>query len=432
MDMAVFARRRAEYMRAIGPDAVAVLHSPSDRGSLRGRFRQSSDIVYLTGFTEPDATVVIRPGADVDRFVMFVRPRDPEREMWDGHRAGIDGAIATFGADVAYPAAELGKRLPELLANVEDLHHGLGVDAMFDRTITRALAELRGTERRGQRPPRRVIDPRVVLHEMRLRKSPEEIAVLRRAAAITGEAHVAAMKAAGPGVGEYELEALIEYTFRRRGGHGPGYTTIVGSGLNATILHYVENSRLLAEGELVVVDAGCEVDFYTADVTRTWPVSGRFSPAQRRCYELVLRAQEEAIRMTRPGVTVDDLHARCVEVLTEGMIDLGLLAGPAQERIDDGGYRAYYMHRTSHWLGMDVHDVGSYCRADGATRPLEAGMVITIEPGLYIGAGAESDLRGTGIRIEDDVLVTDVGCEVLTAAVPKQVSDVEAACQERA
>jgi Xaa-Pro aminopeptidase len=352
--------------------------------------------------------------------------------MWDGHRAGIDGAIATFGADVAYPAAELGKRLPELLANVEDLHHGLGVDAMFDRTITRALAELRGTERRGQRPPRRVIDPRVVLHEMRLRKSPEEIAVLRRAAAITGEAHVAAMKAAGPGVGEYELEALIEYTFRRRGGHGPGYTTIVGSGLNATILHYVENSRLLAEGELVVVDAGCEVDFYTADVTRTWPVSGRFSPAQRRCYELVLRAQEEAIRMTRPGVTVDDLHARCVEVLTEGMIDLGLLAGPAQERIDDGGYRAYYMHRTSHWLGMDVHDVGSYCRADGATRPLEAGMVITIEPGLYIGAGAESDLRGTGIRIEDDVLVTDVGCEVLTAAVPKQVSEVEAACQERA
>jgi Xaa-Pro aminopeptidase len=436
MDMAVFARRRAALMQAIGPRAALVLHSPPEvrRGSVTTRFRQSSDIYYLTGFAEPDATVVIRPGADKERFVLFVRPRDKEREVWDGRRAGVEGAMATYGADAAYPVAELDRRLPELIANLEDLHHGLGLDARFDRVVSAAIVHLRMSERRGLRPPRRVIDPRVALHELRLRKAPEEIACLRRAAAVTAEAHVAAMGAARPGVAEYELEALIEYTFRRRGGAGPGYATIVGSGDNATILHYVDNERTLGEGELVVIDAGCEFDFYTADVTRTFPTSGTFSPIQRRAYEVVLATQEEAIRMTRPGVSLDDIHTRCVERLTEGMIALGLLAGTAAERIEDGGYKAWYMHRTSHWLGMDVHDVGAYMQGDGAgsARPLEPGMVITIEPGLYIAADAEAapaELRGIGIRIEDDVLVTHDGCEVLTAAVPKQVADVEAACR---
>jgi len=436
MDMAVFARRRAALMQAIGPKGALILHSPpeSHRGSVTTRFRQSSDIYYLTGFGEPETTVVLRPGAEKERFVLFVRPRDKEREVWDGRRAGVEGAVAIYGADAAYPAAELEKRLPELLGNLDDLHHGLGFYPRFDRMVTAAISQLRMTERRGQRPPSRVVDPRVALHEMRLRKSPEEIACLRRAAAITAEAHTAAMAAARPGVPEYELEALIEYTFRRRGGAGPGYSTIVGSGDNATILHYVENSRPLGEGELVVVDAGCEIDFYTADVTRTFPTSGSFSPAQRRAYELVLATQEEAIRMTRPGVTLDDIHNRCVERLTEGMVALGLLAGPAAARIEDGGYKAWYMHRTSHWLGMDVHDAGAYMQGDGAgsARPLEPGMVITIEPGLYVAADAEAapaELRGIGIRIEDDVLVTHDGCEVLTAAVPKQVADVEAACR---
>ncbi len=436
MDMAVFARRRAALMQAIGPRAALVLHSPPEtrRGSVTTRYRQSSDIYYLTGFAEQDTTVVIRPGADKDRFVLFVRPRDKEREVWDGRRAGVEGAVATFGADAAFPAAELERRLPELIANLEDLHHGLGFDPRFDRVVSGAIVHLRASERRGLRPPLRLIDPRVALHELRLRKSPEEIACLRRAAAITAEAHVAAMAAARPGVAEFELEALIEYTFRRRGGAGPGYATIVGSGDNATVLHYVDNARALGEGELVVIDAGCEVDFYTADVTRTFPTGGTFSPAQRQAYQLVLATQEEAIRMTRPGVSLDDIHTRCVERLTEGMIALGLLSGTAAERIEDGGYKAWYMHRTSHWLGMDVHDVGAYMTGEGAgsARPLEPGMVITIEPGLYIAADAEAapaELRGIGIRIEDDVLVTHDGCEVLTAAVPKQVAEVEAACR---
>jgi Xaa-Pro aminopeptidase len=436
MDMAVFARRRAALMKAIGPNAALVLHSPphAHRGSVQVRYRQSSDIVYLTGFSEPDTTVVLRPGADKERFVLFVRPRDKEREVWDGRRAGVEGAVATYGADAAYPADDLEKKLPELIANLEDLHHGFGASARFDKVVTAAIVQLRATERRGQRPPVRIIDPRLTLHEMRLVKTPDEVATLRRAAAITAEAHRAAMATGRAGVPEYEIEALIEFTFRRRGGAGPGYSTIVGSGENATILHYVDNARALGEEELVVVDAGCEVDFYTADVTRTFPTSGRFTPAQRRCYELVLATQEEAIRMTAPGVTLDAIHELCVERLTAGMVDLGLLAGPAAARVEDGGYKTYYMHRTSHWLGMDVHDVGAYMQGDGAgsARPLQPGMVITIEPGLYIAPdaeGATAELRGIGIRIEDDVLVTHEGCEVLTSETPKQVADVEATCR---
>jgi Xaa-Pro aminopeptidase len=433
----VFARRREELMRALGPRGVAVFHSPPEahrNGDQHFPFRQSSDLYYLTGFAEPDATLVLRPGAETERVVLFVRPRDKEREIWDGRRAGVEGAVARFGVDAAYPVAELERRLIDLCASAEDLCYGLGYDPAFDAAIARLIADLRLRERRGQRPPRRVIDPRGVLHEMRLRKSPEEVAVLRRAAAITAEAHLAAMAAAAPGVGEHELEALINYTFRRRGGSGPGYGTIVGSGPNATILHYVDNDRTLADGDLVLVDAGCELDLYTADVTRTFPVSGRFSPAQRRCYELVLAAEEEAIRAARPGVTLDDLHHICVERLTQGMVTLGLLDGPARERIDDESYRAYYMHRTSHWLGLDVHDAGAYTTDDGAARPLEPGMVITIEPGLYIAADAEAapePLRGIGIRIEDDVLITEGGCEVLTSGVPKQVDEVERACRAR-
>lgn len=421
-------------MEAMGQGAVALLHSPAEalrNGDVHHPFRQSSDLYYLTGFAEPETTLVLRPGAERDRTVLFVRPRDPEREVWDGRRAGVEGAVERYGADVAYPAAELEARLPELLANVEDLYYGLGFDPSFDAVVTRTLAALRGAERRGLRPPRRVVDPRWTLHEHRLRKSDEEIAALRTAAAITAEAHIAAMRAAGDGVNEYELEALLDYTFRRRGGAGPGYNSIVGSGANATILHYIDNDQPMADGDLVLIDAGCEYQFYTADVTRTFPVSGRFSDAQRRCYQLVLDAEEEAIGMTRPGITIDDIHQRCVEILTEGMVELGLLEGPASARIAAGDYKRFYMHRTSHWLGMDVHDVGVY-NQDGAARPLEPGMVLTIEPGLYIAADAEGvpdELRGIGIRIEDDILVTADGCENLTRAVPKQVDEIEAACR---
>jgi Xaa-Pro aminopeptidase len=434
IDVEAHRRRREAYMEAIGPRAVAIVCSPAEatrNGDVNFPFRQSSDLYYLTGFTEPEAVVVLRPDNVGCRFVMFVRPRDPERETWDGRRAGIDGAQARFGADAAYPISELPARLPDLIANVDDLHFSLGLDVDFDRRLLAVLADLRQSERRGRRSPKRIVDPRVLLHEMRLRKTPEELSILRRAADITCEAHREAMKLAAAGVTEYELEAVINYTFRRRGGAGPGYSTIVGGGDNATILHYIDNCETLRDGDLVLIDAGCEYQFYTADVTRTFPVNGRFSSAQRDLYSVVLSAQEQGIQMTRPGVTIDAIHDRTVEVLTQGMVDLGMLPGPAAERIESGDYKKFYMHRTSHWLGMDVHDVGAYTE-DGKARPLSPGNVITIEPGLYIPKDTEGvpvELRGMGIRIEDDVLVVDGGHEVLTSAAPKSIADIERACR---
>jgi Xaa-Pro aminopeptidase len=433
VDVSVYAERRARFMQQIGDAAVALFHSPPEtlrNGDVHNPFRQSSDILYLTGFAEPGTTVVLRPGAERDRFVMFVRPRDPERETWDGRRAGVEGAIARHGADAAYPVAELAERLGALLANTEDLYYSLGHDDEFDLRVARTIAELRRSDRRGRRAPVRVVDPRGTLHEMRLIKSPEEIATLRRAASITAEAHREAMRATRPGATEYEIEAVIDYAFRRRGGVGPGYPSIVGGGDNATILHYTENCRELRAGDLLLIDAGCEYDYYTADVTRTLPVSGRFSPLQRRCYEIVLEAQLAGIEETRPGATLERIHERCVEILTEGMVELGLLQGPARARIEDESYRQFYMHRTSHWLGMDVHDAGAYTRG-GTPRPLEPGMVVTIEPGLYVSADARDvppALRGVGIRIEDDVLVTRDGRDNLTVETPKLVDEVEAAC----
>jgi Xaa-Pro aminopeptidase len=433
-DPAVFAQRRDAYMEALGPGGVAVVRSLPERlrnGDAFHPFRQHSDLYYLTGFVEPDATLVLRPGADTERVVMFVRPRDPELEVWDGRRAGVEGAKATYGADEAYPAAELNTKLWELISNSEELHYALGLDDDMDLMVGRALARLRKSEKKGKRPPRAVVDPRVALHELRLRKRPEELAALRKASRITIEAHIAAMKLGRPGVFEHELEAEINYTFRKAGGTGPGYATIVGTGENATILHYIENRCAIADGDLVLVDAGCEYDHYTADITRTWPANGTFSAPQRKVYEVVLRTQEGAIAMAKPGATIDQIHEHCVKSLTEGMIELGLLAGTVDERVADQSYRKFYMHGTSHWLGLDVHDVGAYTKA-GKSRPLEAGMVITVEPGLYIAANAPDvppELRGIGVRIEDDVAITGTGNEVLTAACPKQIAELEAICR---
>jgi Xaa-Pro aminopeptidase len=428
-DPAVFAARRDAYMKAIGPEAVAVVRSLPERlrnGDAYHPFRQLSDLHYLTGFVEPDTTLILRPGAEAERVVMFVRPRDPEMEVWDGKRAGIDGAKTMYGADAAYPASELPAKLAELIANHEELHYSLGLDDDMDRLMTSAIARLRKTEKRGKRPPRAVVDPRACLHELRLHKRPEELQALRKAAEISVEAHIAAMRAGKPGVFEHELEALINYTFRRRGGSGPGYASIIGAGENATVLHYIENRCAIADGDLVLVDAGCEYDHYTADITRTWPANGRFTAVQRRVYTIVLDCQVEAIAMIKPGITLDDIHNHCVRRLTEGMIALGLLGGSADDRIADQSYRKFYMHGTSHWLGMDVHDVGAYIQ-HGKARPLEPGMVLTVEPGLYIAPDADAppELRGIGIRIEDDVLVTQSGHEVLTAACPKTIEDLE-------
>ena len=430
-----YASRRERFMKEMGPRAVAFFHAPPEatrNGDAGYPFRQSSDLLYLTGFAEPESALVLRPGAEKERVILFVRPRDKEREIWEGRRAGPEGAVSVHGADVAYPIGELAQRLPDLLANHEDLYYAFGVLPDVDTRVAAALQRMRLYERRAGRPPRRIVDPRYSLHELRLRKGPDEVALLTRAGQITGEAHVAAMKAARPGAWEYELQAAIEHAFRSRGAIGPGYGTIVGTGRNATILHYVENDAQLAAGDLVLVDAGAEVAAgYTADVTRTFPCGGRFTPERRRLYELVLHAQEEAIAMTRPGATIDGIHERTCELLTEGMIKLGLLQGTVAERIADGAYKKYYMHRTSHWLGLDVHDVGAYAGDDGKSRPLEPGMVITIEPGIYVAEdddAAPAALRGVGVRIEDDVLVTPEGHRVLTDGIPKRVDDLERIC----
>jgi Xaa-Pro aminopeptidase len=310
------------------------------------------------------------------------------------------------------------------------VHFPFAREPALDMTISRALARLRVAERRGRRAPSRLIDARLSVHELRLVKSPDEVAVQRRAAEITAEAHIAAMRAARPGVSEGEIEALIDYTFRRRGGTGPGYPTIVGGGANATILHYVENAAPLAAGQLLLVDAGCEVDGYTADVTRTFPVGGRFTPPQRRLYEAVLDAQLAAIDAVKPGATIDAIHEQVLVSLTRALVSLGLLAGAREDvpkLVEAGAYKPFYMHRTSHWLGIDVHDVGFYSE-EGASRPLVPGMVLTIEPGLYVAADAENvppEYRGLGVRIEDDLLVTPTGHDNLTRGTPKTVDEIE-------
>ncbi len=432
-DMAVFAQRRRAVMERLGPNAVLLVASLPERlrtGDAHYAFRQHSDVLYLTGFGEPQSIVVLRPGAATEQFVMFVRPRDPEMETWDGRRAGLEGAKSSYGADAAYPISELPGKLADLIANVDELHFALGLDDKLDQLLTSTIATLRGREKRGQRTPRAIVDPRYSLHEHRLRKHPEEIAALQRAAAVSTTAHVAAMQLGRPGCNEYEIDAVLSYEFRRNGATGPGYTSIVGSGGNATILHYVENRAVIADGDLVLVDAGAEVDGYTADITRTWPANGRFAPLQRRAYELVLAVQKSAIALVRPGATIEQLHNHCVAGLTAAMIELGLLSGTVEERIADQAFRTFYMHGTSHWLGLDVHDAGRYL-VDAKARTLEAGMVITVEPGLYVssGDGVPEGLHGLGIRIEDDILVTDDGHLNLTAACPKEVAELEAICR---
>ena len=424
-----YAERRAQLMQRIGPRAALVLASPPEQlrnGDTHFKFRQDSDILYLTGFEEPGAAVVLRPGSDKP-FVLMVRPRDPAEETWTGRRAGVEGAVRDFGADAAWPAAELDDRLAEIISGAEEIHYPFGRDPALDAAVARVLARLRARERRGTRAPVRLVDARLSLHEMRLVKTPDEVATQRKAAAITAEAHVAAMRAAREAANEHEIEAIVDYTFRRRGGTGPGYPTIVGGGVNATILHYVENRAPLQRGQLLLVDAGCEIDGYTADVTRTWPIGARFSPAQRRLYEAVLDTQIAAIEAVRPGATLDAIHHDVVQRLTGNLVSLGLLSGEVPALIESGAYKQFYMHRTSHWLGMDVHDVGFYS-IDGVARPLVPGMVLTIEPGLYVAEDADvpAEYRGLGVRIEDDILVTASGHDNLTASTPKSVADLEA------
>lgn len=425
----VFRERRERFLELLG-ETVAILPTAPVRvrsNDSDHRYRPDSDVLYLTDFAEPEAVAVFAPNHPEHQFILFVRPRDPEREVWDGRRAGVDGAVSEYGADIAFPIAELDTKLPEYVDGCERVAYRLGRDEIFDRRFIDLLTSYTTTRRAKGPGPHTIVDPGEIVHEMRLHKSAEEIDVMRHAAASSAEAHRTAMAAARPGQCEAELEALIEYTFRRLGANGPAYPSIVGSGANATILHYIENSRRIEDGELVLVDAGGEYGYYASDITRTWPVSGRFSAEQRAIYEIVLQAQLEAIDRVCPGISQHEIHEGVVRTLTAGLIQLGLLEGPLDEAIANGTYKTFYMHKTGHYLGLDVHDVGKY-KTGKRWRPLEPGMVITIEPGLYIAADCESvgaAWRGIGVRIEDDVLVTADGHEVLSAAAPKTVADIE-------
>jgi Xaa-Pro aminopeptidase len=431
--MQSFSERRARLLSAIQPGVLVLFSTPTAirNNDVEHEYRQSSDLFYLCGFDEPETVLVLSSVAEKEKFVLFVRPRDPERETWDGRRAGVEGAVRDFGADAAYPIAELAQRLPDLLMGATELHYGLGQSREQDDQMLAALAMSRRKGRRGPSYPTRIIDPEVRLHELRLRKTPEELDIMRRAAQISGEAHVAAMKAAKPGLNECEIDALFRGIFRKHGCERPAYEPIVGSGPNATILHYHRNNRDMQGGELLLIDAGCELDYYASDVTRTFPVGGKFSPEQLAIYEIVLAAQDRAIEVAQAGATLDQVHVASAEVITRGLIGLGLVEGPFEEAMKEQRYKAYYMHKCSHWLGMDVHDVGAYYE-NGKGRPLEPGMVLTVEPGIYVpenATGPAEKYRGIGVRIEDDVLVTESGNEVLTAHIPRTVDAVERACQ---
>lgn len=432
MNTAPFAARRTRLLDKMQA-GVAVI--PTSAEHVRNRdahypYRFDSYFYYLTGFPEPEAVLVLIAGTSgngAPHRLLFCRDKNEEREIWDGFRYGPAGALETFGIDAAYSIGELWNKLPDLLANQPTLHYAMGHDPTFDTHIVEALNKVRAMTRSGITAPAEIHDVRALLDEMRLFKDDTELALMRRAGAISGEAHRRAMRAASPGRFEHEIEAELLHEFRANGAQAPAYTPIVAGGANACILHYVDNNRRLNDGDLLLIDAGCEVDGYASDITRTFPVNGKFSAAQRDVYQLVLTAQAAAIEQVKPGSPWDAPHEAAVRVLAQGMLDLKLLEGSLDGVIESGAYRRFYMHRTGHWLGLDVHDAGEYKR-DGTWRPLEPGMVLTVEPGCYIRTADDvpQSLWNIGVRIEDDALVTPSGCEILTIATPKTVTDIEA------
>ena len=424
-------RRREQLMAMMGEGALAIVPTSPER--VRNRdvtypYRPDSDFYYLTGFPEPRAVAVLAPGRGHGQYLLFCQDRDPQAEAWTGYRAGPEGACRDYGADDAFPIDDIDEILPGLLEQCERVYYTMGSYPEFDQRLIRWLTELRERGRAGVHAPAELVSLTHVLHEMRLIKSRVELSVMKRAARITAKAHARAMGVARPGMYEYELAAEYTYDFARNGCEH-AYPPIVGGGANACVLHYTRNADALEAGSLVLVDAGAELECYAADVTRTFPVSGRFSPEQREIYQLVLEAQLAAIDHVRAGNYWNRPHEAAVQVLSEGLVDLGLLVGPVAEVIERETYRRFFIHRTGHWLGMDVHDVGEYKLA-GQWRELEPGMVTTVEPGLYISpecGEVEPRWRGIGVRIEDDVVVTREAPEVLTREAPKTLAEVEAA-----
>lgn len=431
VDFSPFIQRRRRLLEEVGQGVLVLFAAtPTLRNNdVTHEFRQDSDFYYLTGFDEPDAVLVLL-GGDAPRSLMFVNPKDPEREVWDGVRAGVEGAKA-LGFKEALPITELDEQLPRLLTDRPALMARFGTEHLLDPRLVKALAMARRQTRRGATCPASVFDASVLIHEMRRKKDAAEVHLLERAVAITCDAHLAAMAKAAPGVYEYEIDALLRATFRAQGSERVAYEPIVGSGPNATVLHYVKNRRQLRDGDLLLIDAGCEYDYYSADVTRTFPVSGRFSREQREIYDLVLAAQKASIAAAGPGATLELIHDAAARVISDGLVALGVLQVSADAAYAEGGYKPFFMHKTSHYLGMDVHDVGSYFEG-GKPRPLEPGVVITVEPGLYFPADAPdvaARYRGIGVRIEDDVLIENLGVRVLSDGAPKEPDDVERACR---
>jgi len=424
-----FARRRRQLMRVMGKDAIAILPAAPERtrnNDVLYNFRQDSDFHYLTGFGEPEAVAVLIPGRPQGEFVMFVRERNPEREIWDGGRAGPEGVRREYGADDGFPIGDLDDILPGLLETRARVYHTMGKYYDFDQRVVGWVNTLRSQARSGAHPPQEFVALDHVLHDMRLYKSRRELSLMRRAGAIGAGAHIRAMRFCRPGRTEYEVMAELVHEFGRHGAD-TSYHPIVGGGANSCVLHYRDNNQTLRDGDLLLIDAGCEHEYYASDITRTFPVNGRYSPEQRAVYEVVLAAQHAAFARVKPGNHWNEPHDAAVRVITQGLVRLGLLKGPLAGLIKDGAYRKFFMHRTGHWLGIDVHDVGDY-KVGEEWRVFEPGMVLTVEPGIYIPAGTKGVPKrfwNIGIRIEDDVAVTARGCEVLTAQVPTDPDAIE-------
>jgi Xaa-Pro aminopeptidase len=423
-----FAKRRRALMRMIGKGGVAIM--PAASIAIRNRdveypFRQDSDFQYLTGFAEPDAIVVLAPGREGGEFLLFCRDCDPTRALWDGERAGPSGAVSDYAADDAFPVNDVDEILPGIIEQCDRVFYTMGLHPDFDAKLIGWVTELRQRGGGSAHTPDEFIALDHLLHDLRLYKSKAEISAMKKSDKIAVKAHSRAIARCQPGMYEYELEAEYIHEFRSKGVQC-SYQPIVGGGANGCTLHYIENDQLLADGDLVLADVGCEYDYYASDITRTWPVNGRFSEPQRELYEIVLAAHTAAIKQVRPGQHWNDPHDAAVNVITRGLLKLGLLKGTLKSLIKDGKYRKFFMHRTGHWLGMDVHDVGDYKVSD-QWRLLEPGMVLTVEPGIYVPdiRSVPKRYRNIGIRIEDDVLVTKDGCEVLTAALPVDPDEIE-------
>ena len=430
LDKQEYQKRRELVISQMQPNSIAIVTANREikrNGDANYRFRQDSYFSYLTGFEEPDAVLILLKEEKLQQYILFTRPRDKEMEIWNGRRAGIEGAVCEFGADHAYPIAELDERLLELLLDKECIYYCHAHDKQLDDSIRHWCNQLKAKVRRGIVAPQQIINLEQILDEMRLIKSQAELNVMKHVAKISANAHLKAMKASKTFSYEYQYEALLLSEFVANGCRASAYDSIVGSGENACILHYTQNDARLNDNELVLIDAGGEYLNYAADITRTFPIKGRFSNEQKAIYEVVLKAQKEGVACVKPGNPWDSVQQVMVQIITEGLVELGILKGEVNTLIDEQAYREFYMHNSGHWLGLDVHDVGNY-KIDGQWRRFKPGMVLTVEPGIYIAGGnptVDSKWWNIGVRIEDDVIVTDSGCEVITAAVPKEVEDIE-------